>query len=321
MDTRYRFLKKRFILLLICSALWTALCAAVDSSPTASFAQTARAAFPYRFPPQDRFVYADAETVVGNPVTHIVKKKETLLDIARNYGLGFNEMEDLYPDVDPWIPKEGTALVIPSQWILPQPGKSTIIVNVAELRLYHFMKNRGLVRTFPIGIGDMDFQTPVGKFTITEKRENPAWYIPKSLQKKYGIKVMPPGPENPLGDYWLGLGNSSYGIHGTDIAWSVGRLVTHGCIRLYPEGIASLYPFIEYGTPVEIIYEPVKLGIRRGRIYVEAHRDIYNRMNDFMAYAYRRLSEKQLAGRVDMEKFNTALIRRNGLPVDITPGR
>jgi L,D-transpeptidase ErfK/SrfK len=266
--------------------------------------------------------YYDVEikTVIGAPERHIVKNKDTFLDIARHYRLGFNEMEDLYPEIDPWIPPAGTWLVVPTQWVLPASLDKGIIINAAELRLYYFMKAGidTVVKTFPIGIGDTDWPTPLGDFKVGEKRKNPAWYVPPSLREKYRVKVIPPGPENPLGEYWIRLSNSSYGMHGTDIPWSVGRLVTHGCIRLYPEDIQHLYQEVQPGTPVKIIYEPVKIGVLAGRVYAEVHRDIYHMIDDFVEHGYRRLWEEGVLDRVDAEKFHELLERKDGMPVDIS---
>jgi len=275
-------------------------------------------AYPYRLPPEGPQLWRNGNTVVGVPVKHTVTKEENLIDIARDHDLGFNELADLYPQLDPWIPPPNTELIIPSQWVLPDTRKEGIVANIPELRLYYFMKRVGLVKTFPIGIGDDGWHTPLGIFLISTKMTRPTWYIPESLQEKYEAKTMPPGPDNPLGDYWMGLSDSSFGIHGTNFPWSVGRLVTHGCIRLYPEDIENLFSLVEMGTPVEIIYEPVKFGFRSGRIYVEVHRDIYNRIGDFTEYGWGRLKEKGLAGEVDHKKLREALREKNGLPVDVT---
>ena len=77
-------------------------------------------------------------------------------------------------------------------------------------------------------------------------------------------KVVPPGPENPLGAYRIRLSKGLYSIHGTNDPWSIGRLTTHGCIRLYPEDIEVLYPLVDRGMPGELVYEPVKLGEDQG---------------------------------------------------------
>ncbi len=266
------------------------------------------------------YYHPEAKTVVGTTQHHVVLKGETLLDVARSYDLGFNEMEDLYPQLDPWIPPAGMELMIPSRWVLPETLAAGLVINVAEMRLYHFMtlKDHPIVSTFPIGVGVREGHTPTGDFNVTEKSKRPTWFIPSALREKYGVKAIPPGPENPLGDYWIGFGNSGYGIHGTDIPWSVGRLVTLGCIRLYPEDIERLFNMVEVGTPVKIVYEPVKIGVISGRVYLEVHRDIYGGMDDLVAYGYRRLQEKRLADRVDIKKFRLALVRQDGLPVEVT---
>ena len=259
-----------------------------------------------------------AKTVIGKAQHHVIKKRETLLDIARQYGLGFNEIQDLYPQLDPWVSPEGMELIIPSLWVLPDVEIDGIVINVPELRLYYYSREHGLVQTYPLGLGEGGWATPLGFFRIGKKTINPTWYIPASLQSKYAVRSIPPGPDNPLGGFWMSLGNSSYGIHGTDIPWSVGRLVTHGCIRMYPEHMRVFYYMVKPGTPVRIIYEPVKIGLDEERVFVEVHRDIYNRIEDFNAYGYQRLRGKNMVRRVDLDKFRKALVDQDGLPTDIS---
>jgi L,D-transpeptidase ErfK/SrfK len=173
------------------------------------------------------------------------------------------------------------------------------------------------VYTFPIGIGVLDYKTPIGqKFRVQMKAENPGWRIPKSLQWKYEKAYMPPGEDNPLGTHWLGL--SHYGLHGTHAPMGVGRLVSHGCMRHYPEDIKVLFDLTPVGTPVEIIYEPVKFGFLNGRIFVEIHEDIYFKIPDLLPYAVKRLHEKGLAGKINWPRFVRAVEEQNGAPVDIT---
>ncbi len=86
---------------------------------------------------------------------------------------------------------------------------------------------------------------------VVEKKVNPSWHIPKSLQKKYEMAVMPQGPDNPLGELKLTLSWGDYGIHGTHMPLGVGRLVSHGCTRMYPEHIKKLFPLVPVGTTVE----------------------------------------------------------------------
>ena len=132
------------------------------------------------------------------------------------------------------------------------------------------------------------------------------------------MKTMPPGPENPLGDHWLGLSIPGYGIHGTNFPWAVGRLVTHGCIRLYPEDIERLFSTVPVKTPVEMIYEPVKIGFQQGRIYAEVHPDIYGKIPDLVDYGLKKVKNEKWADRIDLEQFTKALRETKGLTIDIT---
>ncbi|MFP4427897.1 MAG: L,D-transpeptidase family protein [Desulfovermiculus sp.] len=286
-------------------------------------ALAATAAHSYRFPEtsweQER-QRNKTRTVVGVPERHTVKDGETLLDIARDYGLGYLDLKRLYPELDPWLPPVGQELILPRQWVLPATARADVIINLPELRLYHFSKhkNASLVQTYPVGLGNTEKPTPVGIFPISEKRKTPYWYIPESLQDKYKQKVMAPGPKNPLGDYWIGLGHSSYGLHGTNNPWSVGRLATNGCIRLYPEHIRPLFDQLEMGQKVQLVYEPVKLGLVGGKVYAEAHPDIYNKMDDYLYSGYQKLTDLGLAQYVDLPRYGRVLKQRNGMPVDVS---
>ncbi len=257
------------------------------------------------------------ETVIGVIQGHTVQEGETFLDIARNYGLGFNELEILYPSIDPWIPRVGTRLLIPTLWILPPTEKQGIVINVPEMRLYLFYPKTKLARTYPIGIGDVDFETPLGTYHVVSREVNPSWTVPKSLRQKYGVSFMPPGPENPLGNRWLGLSRKGYGIHGTDFPWSVGRLVTHGCIRLYPEHMEQLFAQVQVKTPVEILYQPVKVGFKGGEIYLEVHPDPYKKIKNMREYARNLLQKMGLLGSVSLGDVETALQHANGVPVKV----
>ncbi len=257
-------------------------------------------------------------TVIGTPSWHTVRPRDTLLDIARRHGLGYNELELLYPRMDAWIPPEGRRLAIPTFWILPPSQYEQLVINVAELRLYFFDKASATVQTYPIGIGDEGWETPLGTFYINEKRPNPTWYIPASLQAKYGMAVMPPGPQNPLGEFMMKFSAGAYGIHGTAMPWGVGRLVSHGCIRCYPEHIRILYPQVPLGTKLEIIYEPLKFGWQNGQVFVEAHPDVYQKIADYTAYAQEKLQSFPMADLIDVQKYMMVVSLRNGVPTNVT---
>jgi L,D-transpeptidase ErfK/SrfK len=273
--------------------------------------------FTYRLP-QGSGVDPQAVTVVGEFQTHHIVRYESLYKIARQYDLGFWELARFHRPLDHFYLPWETDIAIPTRWIIPErnsyPG---YLINVAELRGYRFFPEKHQVYTFPIGIGVLDYKTPIGqKFRVQMKAENPGWRIPKSLQWKYEKAYMPPGEDNPLGTHWLGL--SHYGLHGTHAPMGVGRLVSHGCMRHYPEDIKVLFDLTPVGTPVEIIYEPVKFGFLNGRIFVEIHEDIYFKIPDLLPYAVKRLHEKGLAGKINWPRFVRAVEEQNGAPVDIT---
>jgi L,D-transpeptidase ErfK/SrfK len=293
-----------FLFILLASCWLTTPCISQTEDFSASIKK-----YPYQLP--DR-------TVIGASKWHKVKPKDTLLDIAREYGLGYNEVDLLYPRMDAWVPPDGKRITIPTFWVLPPTQHQQLVINVAELRLYYFEKASGTVQTNPIGIGDEGWETPLGTFHITEKRPNPTWYIPQSLQAKYGMAAMPPGPENPLGDFMMKFSAGAYGIHGTAMPWGVGRLVSHGCIRCYPEHIKILYPQVSIGTKLEIIYEPIKLGQRDGQIFVECHPDVYRKLPDYVQYATDKLNQYAQAKDIDQRKYMMAVRLQNGVPTNVT---
>jgi L,D-transpeptidase ErfK/SrfK len=259
-----------------------------------------------------------AVTVVGQPQTHHIVRYENLYQIARQYDLGFWELARFQRALDHFYLPWDTDIVIPTQWIIPaNPGSAGYLLNVAELRGYRFFPDRHEVWTFPIGIGVFEFKTPIGqRFRVQNKAVNPGWRIPGGLQAKYGMSYMPPGEDNPVGTRWMGL--SHYGLHGTHAPMGVGRLVSHGCIRHYPEDIEKLFDMTPVGTTVDIIYEPVKFGFLQGRTYVEVHEDIYFKVPDMLQYAMKRLQDRDLAGRIDWIRFLKAVEEKTGAPVDIS---
>jgi L,D-transpeptidase ErfK/SrfK len=260
----------------------------------------------------------DAYNVVGEPKRHVIKKGENLLDLAWDYGLGYQDLGVMYRHWDPFIPPAGEEITVPTMWIVPDNRGRDIIVNTGEMRLYFFKNKATQVYTFPIGQGVLDFKTPTGAFRVVEKKVNPAWHIPKSLQAKYGMAVMPPGEDNPLGKYKLTLSWGDYGIHGTHMPWGVGRLVSHGCTRMYPDHIEKLFPLVPMGATVEYIYEPAKVGFRNGRIFLSVHEDVYFRIRSMVFHVLNLIENRGLSAYVDMGKVMQAAEEQNGMPVDVT---
>jgi L,D-transpeptidase ErfK/SrfK len=209
--------------------------------------------------------------------------QDTLLDIARRYSLGYEEIIRANPGVDMWLPGEGTDILLPGRRILPPGPREGIVVNLPEHRLYYFPKpgkgEKPVVITYPVSIGKMDWTTPLGETRVISKQKNPAWYPPESVRKEHLAngdplpKVVPAGPDNPLGDFAmrLAVGGGSYMLHGTNNPMAVGMAITHGCIRMYPEDVASLFPLVPVGTKVWLINNPVKVAYVDGELLLEAH--------------------------------------------------
>jgi L,D-transpeptidase ErfK/SrfK len=220
---------------------------------------------------------ADSQ-VVGEPSRVVARYEDTFVSLARTYNLGFDELVQANPGVDPWLPGEGTEVVLPTQFVLPNAPRTGIVINLPELRLYYFPDGEeGRVITHPISIGRMDWGTPLGLTAIQSKVKNPSWYPPQSIREEHAAEnrplppVVPPGPDNPLGTRALRLGIPGYLIHGTNKPSGVGMRVTHGCIRMFPEDIEAMFNDIPVGTPVRIVNQPIKLGRNGESFYVEAH--------------------------------------------------
>ncbi len=217
------------------------------------------------------------QDVIGQTQQTHSRQEDTLSDIARKYDLGYDEIVAANPDVDPWLPGEGTAVILPTRFILPPGPREGIVINLAELRLYYFPPDGKRVITHPIGIGREGWSTPTGEMRIVAKTPNPEWRPPETIRAEHAAngdplpKVVPPGPDNPLGDFAMRLSNPMYLLHGTNKPWGVGMRVSHGCIRLYPEDIKTLFPLVKEGTPVRIINQPYKAGWLGDMLFVEAH--------------------------------------------------
>jgi L,D-transpeptidase ErfK/SrfK len=233
---------------------------------------------------------ADAQTfplepdqvLIGRPQQTEAERKDTLPDIARQNHLGFDEIIAANPGVDTWLPGAGKIVRLPTQHLLPDVPRSGIVVNLPDGRLYYFRtdsSHRSIVEIYPISVGQMDWKTPLGVTKIVQKQKNPTWYPTKSVRAKHLQDgdvlppAIPPGPDNPLGEYALRLGipGGAYLIHGTNNPVGVGMQITHGCIRLYPEDIALLFGEVVVGTDVRIVNQRIKTGWVDGALYLEVH--------------------------------------------------
>ncbi len=207
--------------------------------------------------------------------------EDTLSDIARRFNLGYEEIVAANPAVDPWLPGEGTDIVLPTQWVLPKVRREGIVVNLAAMRLFYFPKQGDgeprRVITHPVGIGRVEWETPQGTTRVVAKQEAPPWIPTPAIRKEHADNgdplpaVVPPGPDNPLGTHVMRLGWPEYLIHGTDKPASIGLRGTHGCLRMYPEDIVAMYAQVPVGTPVTIINEPFLAGFSGATLMVQTY--------------------------------------------------
>ena len=219
--------------------------------------------------------------VVGAISTVVARHEDTLVDIARRHGLGYEDIVRANPNVNVWVPGEGAEVILPTRFVLPTGPRRGIILNLAEYRLYYFPQatpgETAYVMTYPISIGRMDWETPLGLTKIISKVNNPSWYVPQSVLDEHAAdgdplpKIVPPGPDNPLGKFAMRLGLPGYLIHGTNRPAGVGMRVTHGCVRMFPEDIEFLFGKVDVSTPVRIINEPVKMGWDGDQLVMEVH--------------------------------------------------
>jgi len=286
--------------------------------------------------PVERYVLPKPGShLVGKVRSEIVRDEQTLLDIAREQGVGQEEILNANPGVDRWLPRPGSEVIIPGRRLLPEAPRKGIVINLPEYRLYYFPEptkksSPREVITFPISVGRMDWKTPLGLTRIASKQKDPSWTPPASIRAEHEAdgeilpKVVPPGPDNPLGAYALRLGISGYLIHGTDKEFGVGMRVTHGCMRLLPEHIEALFRLAPVGTPVRLMNQPIKLGWGPDSLYLEVHPPLEedDRPVELLIAETFEEIERRLISRPDLTldeaAVKLAVIEKSGLPVAIT---
>jgi len=288
-------------------------------------------------PPSDVDIFGQIRTTQAS-------REETLLDIARQYDIGQIEILLANPNVDRWLPENGAKVVLPSRYIFPQADRKGVVLNLPEMRLYYFPEakqgEKPSVITHPVGIGRMDWVTPLGTSRIIEKKKDPSWTPPKSIQMDRIANgeppypsVVPPGPDNPLGRYAmrLSIGSGSYLIHGTIKPYGVGMRVSSGCVRMYPEDIESLFDQVPIGTPVQIVNQPIKLGWLLNNLFIELHppleedeahyhnyeQNVEATLFDFLA---REASQSKITDHFEINRaaLKKAIHEKSGIPVLIS---
>ena len=278
------------------------------------------------------YEFAANHTLIGVVQQTVARPQDTILSLAQEFELGYEELMAANPGIDEWVPGDGVQVVLPSQFILPRPWYRGIYVNLAELRVYYAAtptaSGRGLVETYPISIGRGDWQTPVAMTRVIDKIVNPTWYPPDSVRREHELagdplpRSVPPGEDNPLGKYALQLGMPGYFIHGTNRPYAIGMKATHGCIRMRPADIEIFFGNVGRGTPVTIQFQPFKSALIEGVVYFEAHGGGQTELMDrYLGEEIRKIH--QLAGRkitIDWERLIAVAKQGRGIPVPLNRG-
>lgn len=290
-------------------------------------------------PPPDIDLFGQIRTTKAS-------REETLLDIARRYDIGQIEILLANPQVDRWLPADGAEVILPSRYIIPPVERKDIVLNLAEMRLYYFPEHvkgeKPRIITYPVGIGRMDWLTPLGISKIVEKKKDPSWTPPQSIRNDRLANgdpplpdVVPPGPDNPLGRHAMRLNitKGSYLIHGTAKPFGVGMRVSAGCVRMYPEDIEALFDKIPIGTQVHIINQPIKVGWMVDSLYVELHppleeeeekyadyrQIVMTTISDFLTRESHNKNRNIAADiQIDHRILKQAILEKTGIPVLIS---
>jgi L,D-transpeptidase ErfK/SrfK len=260
------------------------------------------------------------DSVIGVPFYVKSRNHDTLLDIGRQNQLGYQDMDQANPKVDIWVPGDGSDVLIPTFFVLPNTPRRGLVLNRPEMRLYYYPPdNPDEIQSYPISIGREGWSTPLGTFSITKKVKDPTWTPPASIRAEHAANgdilpaVVPAGPDNPLGQFAMRLSVPGYLIHGTNKPWGLGMQVSHGCIRMNNEGIEELFPQVSEGTVVTIVDQPYKLGWLGNDLYLEVHID-----NESKRKAARSVVPESVANAdgltMDWQAVERAVKENTGLP-------
>ncbi len=275
------------------------------------------------------FSLIDKQSVFGQPGELEIASDDSLPLIARYFGLGFDEIAIANPGIDPWLPSSGHTINLPSRFILPNAPRKGLILNLDAKRLFYFPKNnKNKVITFPIGIGRKGWNTPTGSTKVISKKQHPRWVVPKSIRLEHAKKgdplpkVVPAGPNNPLGDYAIRLGIPGYLIHGTNKPYGVGMAVSHGCVRLYPEDIELLFKQVKIKTPVRLLHQPFLIGWDEGDLFIQVYPPLHTNKKQnrkqlaTFKWKLKRIERKSNRN-IAWHKVEMAITQSNGIAIPI----
>lgn len=266
--------------------------------------------------------------IIGHVFTTKVQAQDSVTTLRQRYEVSYNELVEANPKVNFYKLKVGQDIVIPTQYILPA-FRHGIVINTPELRLYYFSPDERFVFTYPVGLGRMNWRTPTTITKVIKKQEKPTWYVPESIREymyeahdKLLPDFIPPGPDNPLGEYALYLEKRGYLIHGTNAPESVGMFVSSGCMRLSADAIEKLYQEVDADTPVYIIHHAIKAGWFDNLLYLEAHAPVKHseKISDLnhkdIDTAIAEATNNRPA-HINLQLVNSVMKKRTGIPTPI----
>lgn len=268
---------------------------------------------------------------IGEMQDYTAVYEDTLVHLARKYDLGFVEIRAANPELDPWIPGAGAKVVLPMRHLLPDAAHEGIVINLPEMRVYAYVNGDDAPSSYPIGIGREGLDTPMGKTTIVRKKEAPIWYPTQRMRDEDPELpvAVPSGAENPMGTHAVYLGWPTYAMHGTNHPYGIGRRVSSGCIRLYPEDIIKFFGQVSAGMPVNVIDQSIKVVWVGDELYLEVHPGLEHaiKMEEYGSVGYYPFSDKEMRYIVEhagdrrdflnWPKIRKVLRERKGYPVSV----
>ncbi len=269
--------------------------------------------------------------LIGSHEVYTVRPGDYFHSIARFYNIGLIALMESNPGIDPLLPPVGTKLQIPIRMLLPDVPYRGIVINLPEFRLYYFPKGSNAVHVFPVGIGRVGRTTPVMHSRVIRKVEKPSWTPTARIRAdhlaKYGKELpltVPPGEDNPFGDYALQLefGANNYWIHGTNQNFGIGMRVSAGCVRMNPDDIAWLFQQIAINEEVRVINQPIKIAAEpNGEKILEVHSPLSTTKKPSKAQTdliqVDEIVKFKKQNKLDHEQVKRALLLHQGIPVNV----
>jgi L,D-transpeptidase ErfK/SrfK len=259
--------------------------------------------------------------LTGTLFNYEVKHGDSLSSIGSRFGVGVRALAVINDIGREDVLRAGRSLAIDNRHLAVITPGSRLSINIAQRMLFLVDEK---VTAYPIAVGRRDWPTPVGPFTVRSKETDPTWDVPASIQEEMRrrgdvvITRMPPSPRNPLGAHWIGLSVPSLGLHGTAAPSSIYQFASHGCIRLHPDDIAAVFAHVSVGDAGELTYQPVILAAIDGRVFLEAHPDVYGRVMDAQALVRRIAQDRGFESCIDWARATQVLASRLGIAVEVT---